>query len=491
MALFHFTVTQVKRSAGQSVIESAAYRSGEKLYSEYYGEVSDYTRKKGVITTGILLPPYAPAEYKDRQTLWNAVEKAERGKKAQLAYSFEIALQNEFSLDENIALARQFLSEHFLSRGMVIDYAIHEPDTEGGGIPNPHFHFLCPIRPIEETGKWGAKQHRVYELDEDGNRIRDEAGNYVFNAVPTTDWGSPETLEAWRQTWAEMCNAKFAEKGFDCKIDNRSYARQGSDQIPTKHEGPAVRAMEAKGIRTEKGELNRWIKATNKLIREVKQKLAALFSLLKDVKTELAEPREPTLIELLNADLNDRNAGAWSNKAKVVNLKTASELLNYLTAHNLTSIDELMDYMRTLDAKIDSLKTSSKTKSDRIKEVDDLLRMTEYYAEGKPVYDKMNGIKFKGSREKYQHENEAVLRRFYMAQRKLKPFLSSEGKLPITIWRKELAALKQDFEEDQTKMKPIYAEVKLLWNIRYTAERALDKQRQQGKTQTKDHENEL
>jgi hypothetical protein len=150
-----------------------------------------------------------------------------------------------------------------------------------------------------------------------------------------------------------------------------------------------------------------------------------------------------------------------------------------------------MDYMRTLDAKIDSLKTSSKTISDRIKEVDDLVRMTEYYAEGKPVYDKMNGIKFKGSREKYQHENEAVLRRFYMAQRKLKPFLSSEGKLPITIWRKELAALKQDFEEDQTKMKPIYAEVKLLWNIRYTAERALDKQRQQGKTQTKDHENEL
>ncbi len=118
-----------------------------------------------------------------------------------------------------------------------------------------------------------------------------------------------------------MCIAKFAEKGFDCKIDNRSYARQGSDQIPTKHEGPAVRPMEAKGIRTEKGELTRWIKATNKLNREVKQKLAALFSLLKDVKTELAEPREPTLIELLNADLNDRNAGAWSNKAKVVNLK--------------------------------------------------------------------------------------------------------------------------------------------------------------------------
>ena len=99
MALFHLHVTQVKRSAGQSAVASAAYRAGEKLYSEYYGEANDFTHKGGVVYTDILLPPQAPAEYKDRATLWNAVEKAERGKKAQLAYSFDIALQNEFSLE--------------------------------------------------------------------------------------------------------------------------------------------------------------------------------------------------------------------------------------------------------------------------------------------------------------------------------------------------------------------------------------------------------
>ncbi len=162
------------------------------MYSEYYGEYSDYTRKGGVICSDILLPSHAPKEYADRQTLWNAVEKAERGKTAQLAYSFDIALQNEFSLEENIALARQFLLEQFVSRGMVVDFAVHQPDREDGGIPNPHFHVLCPIRPIEQNGKWGCKQHRVYELDEDGNRIRDADGTFVFNAVPTTDWGSPK-----------------------------------------------------------------------------------------------------------------------------------------------------------------------------------------------------------------------------------------------------------------------------------------------------------
>ena len=130
MALFHFTVDQMKRSEGQSAIASAAYRSGERLYSEYYGEYSDYTRKGGVICSDILLPSHAPPEFADRQTLWNAVELVERGKKAQLAYSFEIALQNEFTIEENIALARQFLLDNFVSRGMTVDVAFHEKETD-------------------------------------------------------------------------------------------------------------------------------------------------------------------------------------------------------------------------------------------------------------------------------------------------------------------------------------------------------------------------
>ena len=106
-------------------------------------------------------------------------------------------------MQENIALARQFLLENFVSRGMVVDFAVHSPDKEDVGISNPHFHVMCPIRPLDEHGRWGNKQRREYVLDEHGERVLDEAGNYVFNAVPTTDWGKPETLEAWRQAWAE------------------------------------------------------------------------------------------------------------------------------------------------------------------------------------------------------------------------------------------------------------------------------------------------
>ena len=99
MALYHLTVSQIRRSAGQSAIAAAAYRAGECLYSDYYGEYSDYTRKGGVICSEILLPPHAPLEYQDRATLWNTVEQVEKHKKAQLAYSFDIALQNELSME--------------------------------------------------------------------------------------------------------------------------------------------------------------------------------------------------------------------------------------------------------------------------------------------------------------------------------------------------------------------------------------------------------
>ena len=478
IALYHFHVTQIKRSTGQSAIASAAYRSGEKLHSEYYGEDSDYTKKGGVICSEILLPPYAPPSFSDRETLWNEVEKAERGKKAQLAYSFDIALQNEFSMQENIELARQFLLEQFVSRGMVVDFAVHSPDKDDGGISNPHFHVMCPIRPLDEHGRWGNKQRREYLLDEHGERIRDEAGNYVFNAVPTTDWGSPDTLEHWRQAWAELCNQKFAEKELDCRIDHRSYERQGIDQLPTVHEGVTVRAMEAKGIRTNKGDLNRWIKATNDLIRNLKKKISALLDWLKEAHEELSKPQVPNLAQLLSEYYTNRNAGAWSQKAKIGNLKEFNEICNYLMQNKLTTPEELQERVSMLSDRIDTLKNSMRGKSNRMKELDELLRMVQFYTEGKPIADKLATIKWKGKREQFMSENENALRLYHMAERKLKPHFK-DGKLPITAWRKERDRLEQEYKTGQAELSPIYAEVKKLWQIKYKVEQVIHEQERQ------------
>ena len=109
-------------------------------------------------------------------------------------------------------------------------------------------------------------------------------------------------------------------KGIGERIDHRSYERQGIDLLPTIHEGPAVRQMEAKGIRTDKGEFNRWVKATNALVQGIRKKIAALLDWLKDAKEELAKPQTPDMISLLQMYVDERNSTAYSWKARASNL---------------------------------------------------------------------------------------------------------------------------------------------------------------------------
>ena len=476
IADFHFHVEQIRRSEGQSAIASAAYRSGEKLYSEYYGEYSDYTRKGGVVCTEILLPPHAPAEYENRQTLWNAVEKAEQHPKAQLAYSFDFALQNEFSMDENIALARQFLLDEFVGRGMTVDFAVHLPEKEAGGIPNPHVHVMSPIRPLDERGRWGAKQHRVYVLDENGNRTRDGKGNYVFNAVPTTDWGDAETLEHWREEWANRCNAKFAEKGLDVRIDHRSYERQGIDQLPTIHEGPAVRQMEAKGIHTDKGDLNRWIRATNSMIKKAKERAAELKEKIKDLVARIQEQESPNLAALLGDFYSIRNAGAYSDKAKVGNLKRYVEDVNFLQSRGLFSVDQLHDYVSGLSGRLFDLNASSREKSERMKELKGLLRLADDYVRLKPIVD---GIPPKGGfgkkQECYKEEHDSEIRQFYAVRRKLDSLLP-EKKFATKAWQSELDRLAGEYAAMGKEASAINADLKKLWKIQSNVDNTLRQQ---------------
>ena len=465
MALFHFTVDQMKRSEGQSAIASAAYRSGERLYSEYYGEYSDYTRKGGVICSDILLPSHAPPEFADRQTLWNAVELVERGKKAQLAYSFEIALQNEFTIEENIALARQFLLDNFVSRGMTVDVAFHEKETEDGGLPNPHFHFLCPMRPMNPDGTWGFKQHRVYRLDEDGNRIRDQNGKFLFDAVPTTDWGSPETLEHWRKAWADVCNAKFEEKGLDVRIDHRSYLRQGVDLLPTVHEGAAVRAMEKKGIRTEKGEFNRWIKATNAVIRDIRKKIALLSDWIKEIKAELAKPQTPDLVFLLRAYYSKRSAGAYSQKGKISNLKEMNETFNYLRANGIYTLEDLESRVSEHSAATESLKKTLDEQTARMKAIKQLYDSSAAFQSLKPVYDGLQKIKFEKPRAKYKAEHEAELKQFYAARRKLTGEFP-DGKVDMKKLSDEYDELEQAHNTTYGEFKTVRDDLHRLWKVK-------------------------
>lgn len=465
MALYHFHVTQIKRSAGQSAIAAAAYRAGEKLYSEYYGETNDFTRKGGVLHTEILLPPNAPPEYADRQTLWNAVEKVEKNKKAQLAYSFDIALQNELTAEENIALARRFVQEHLVSKGMIADLAVHEPDKKDG-ISNPHFHVLTTIRPLNPDGTWGSKQRREYALDENGERIRDENGDYVFNAVHTTDWHEPETLEHWREAWCQMVNEEFERKGLDVRIDHRSYEAQGIEQIPTVHEGPLVQKMEKRGIRTQKGDLNRWIKATNRLIAAIKQKVKSLLAWIAAAKEELTKEKEPSVIELLMQYHDMRNARAWSEKAKLGNLKKFAAAIAFLKENNIFTLEELEQKTHEISAAAEALLAKSRENNARMKKLDTMITFGENVQRIQPIINKMDSIHWKSSREKFLAAHQEDIDLYYTSKRILK---QNHGvtKIDISAWKKEKEMLAQETEKTYLQYKPLREKLDQMIQVEY------------------------
>ena len=422
----------------------------------------DYTRKRGIVHSEILLPPHAPPCFQDRGTLWNSVEQIEKAGNSQLARELEVALPIELSREEQVRLVRAYCSSQFVSRGMCADFNIH--DTGSG---NPHAHILLTMRPMDAQGKWLPKSRKEYVLDENGEKIRLSSGNFKTRKVDLVDWNSQENAEVWRKAWADLANEFLEQNDRPERIDHRSYERQSVEEIPTQHEGPTVRAMEAKGIRTDKGDLNRWIRKTNAMLREAKQKIAALIGWLKELKAELSKPQSPTLVELLSAYYDKRNKGAYSSKAKIANLKKFSQAVSFLKAKQLYNADDLDAALHTMQDKIDTLKKSASGKQARIKELDELLRMADYYEDGKPVADKLKTIRFEKSRQKYKTEHDEELRLFYMAERKLKGKIEN-GKLPAPVWRAEKARLETKYRELQQGLTPLYADAKKLWAIHYS-----------------------
>jgi septal ring factor EnvC (AmiA/AmiB activator) len=246
--------------------------------------------------------------------------------------------------------------------------------------------------------------------------------------------------------------------------------------------------MEAKGIRTNVGDLNRRIRATNAAIQRLRKKIAELLSWLGEVKEELSAPQSPKLTDILAAYYGQRNAGAWSNKAKSGNLKQYAETVTFLMEKKLYTVDDLEAYVSGLSGKMDGLKAEINQAKTRSKAIQDLLNFSQMYVDTKSIYDQMNGIKFKSRREKYKAEHDNELRRFYLARRKLKDYFSEDGKLPISTWRRELAGLEQSVQRISAERRPLWEEWKKLSSIKAGVHNTLRqteltprKQREQGR----------
>ena len=304
MAIYHLEAKIISRGAGRSAVAASAYLSCSNILNDYDGVRHDYTRKKGLVWREVFLPEYAPAEWQDRAALWNAVEENEKTKDSRLAREFVPALPVELTKEQWQELLSDFINEHFVTEGMCADVAIHDPDPPGH---NPHAHIMLTVRPLDENGKWQYKTEKEYLCIKDGQErgfTAAEAQGYErVNKYPkstkfgrqnsiTERWNSEEQLVQWRKAWAEVTNRYLQQYGHDARIDHRSHAERGLDEQPTIHEGAVARALEKKGIISDRCEINCQIKVDNALLRELTITVKKLMQAVKNTLPAIADAME-------------------------------------------------------------------------------------------------------------------------------------------------------------------------------------------------------
>lgn len=334
MAIYHLEAKMVSRGAGRSAVAAAAYLSCSRMLNEYDGVQHDYTRKRGLLWEQVFLPDSAPQEWQEREKLWNAVEESEKTKDSRLAREFVAALPVELNEEQWRQLLSDFINQNFVADGMCADVAIHDPYPPGY---NPHAHILMTVRPLDEKGKWQYKTEKEYFCVKDGEergftaaefktaqaegwekQYQYKVGKKKVYMTPsaaqaqgyervskypkstkfgrqnpiTERWNSDEQLVLWRAAWADVANRHLERTGHEERIDHRSHAERGLLERPTVHEGVAARAMEKKGIISDRCEVNRQIKADNALIRELRGQVKKLAQAVKNTLPALAETME-------------------------------------------------------------------------------------------------------------------------------------------------------------------------------------------------------
>ncbi|MCL2773449.1 MAG: MobA/MobL family protein [Oscillospiraceae bacterium] len=334
MAIYHCSVKIIGRSSGRSSVASAAYRAGEKLQNErdgvthdfshrnsvaaaayrsgdeleHDGKTHNFSSKKGVVYSEIMLPENAPTEYKDRSTLWNAVEKAEKRKDAQTAREVEVALPIELDLQEQVQILHDYIKENFVDNGMCADFSIH--DKNDG---NPHAHIMLTTRNVDKDGFTNKNR----------------------------EWNKAAQLEKWRENWAEVCNREFERKGLDIHIDHRTLEEQGIEREPTIHVG---RSHERAAINQEIIKRNEFYTPAKmaEFMRELKESSDIIDRHLREFPSK---NREITILDRQIAEISRRKAVIDEKEAAIEQANAELKNTKLWQTKNKQRIKENLEYL--------------------------------------------------------------------------------------------------------------------------------------------------
>lgn len=246
MAVMFLAVKSLSRRTGQSAVAAAAYRTGSRLTDERTGRVADYTRRAGVLASGMV------GWRGDRAALWNAAEAAERRKDAMVAREVLLALPHELDPAARARLVAAYALWLHRRHGVAVEWAIHAP-AAGGDARAHHAHLLLTTRRVEADGRLGAKTR---ELDE----------------APR----SRHQVEAWRRRWADLANEALRQAGVAERLDHRSYRRQAEadglpEVLPQVKEGPRASARRPMDWAARARRINATRAALNAPVRDLRR----------------------------------------------------------------------------------------------------------------------------------------------------------------------------------------------------------------------------
>ncbi|QMU09253.1 MobA/MobL family protein (plasmid) [Levilactobacillus suantsaii] len=316
MAIFHMSFQNISAGKMRSAVASASYRSGDKLFSDKEGNTYYYARDVKP-EAFILTPKNAPDWAKDRQKLWNEVEKKDRKSNSRYAKEFNVALPVELSESEQKELLTKYVQENFVDQGMVADVAIHRDHPD-----NPHAHVMLTNRPFNPDGTWGIKSRKEYILDEEGNKTYTKSGYARNRKIWLTDWDKKEKITEWRHNWATAVNQILEAKNLPDRISEKSYEEQGIDEVATQHEG--INSQKEK-----RQEFNQNVKQQRQAKAEAKnanekihnerrmQTLQRHYSFNEKRLVAQLSNRLKTFVSLENLDEKQRMLFNWKNSAMI------------------------------------------------------------------------------------------------------------------------------------------------------------------------------
>ena len=484
---FHFSVNIISRGKGKSAVASAAYISGEKIKNEWDGVTHDYTKKQGVISKEIFLPDHAPEEYKDRKTLWNSVELFEKNSNAQLARNFIISLPKELSIEENKKMIEEYVQNNFVKEGMIVDLAIHDESREGN--QNIHAHIMTIVRPINEDGTWGQKSKKEYILDKKGEKVLNKNGKPKTRKVELTTWNDKGNVEKWRENFSNLCNEYLSKNKIEKRVDHRSFKRQGIKQIPTIHLGASASAMERKGIRTEKGDINREIKKQNELLKNIGNEIKKITSWLAGFKDKLKESYKEykdqskkqienesglfNLYEYLSfyQEMQENNRAELSfygkrNKA-IYDLKRYASGINYLRENKIKTISDLQGHINNLRSKNSEIYKTIKENSQKIEDLNKCLAYAKTVRKTKATYQEYESKKI--FKESFYKNNQKEIDQHIRA-RNLIEKISGKKNLRENEWLGEIKNLEDEISKLNTESEKIRERYKEINHIKYAVE---------------------